>query len=621
MKRDSSSYWNWLAGAIIGLTATATAWADDITAADRTGELTDSPMVVADLAMPLGSLDRAGRLPNQLSRADIDRYQAIFAFQDAEDWDAADRVIADLSDPVLMGHVLVQRFLHPTAYETTYAELSDWLENYSDHPGAARIYRLAIKKLPAGADRPEQPESRYLRGNGVYGYATSRPLPKRTLTAEQDQIVTDRTAQIRSLISKGEAGAARDLLSSQELRDWLTAGQYDALRARVARAYFVGGDDAEALRMAERAAKRSSDLVPESHWTAGLAAWRLGEIERAADHFEILARKEIAAPDLIAGGAYWAARANGVLRRPAGIVDMLRVAANHPHTMYGMLALRSLFDKPDFRWDAPRFSASMIKALMRAPAIQRAVALSEIGRKDVAEDELRTLFPRVDPDVAPALLVVAEKLSLAGLEIRIGSQLVVTKGGRHDRSLYPIPNWAPHSGFSVDRALVFALVRQESVFQADAKSPAGARGLMQIMPGTATYIDGEEHYNGASADKLFSPAVNLELGQKYLRHLFELDDVGGNMIFMLAAYNAGPGRLQNWLEQLDYRQDPLLFIESIPAQETRRYIRRVLANLWTYRSRLGQRPASLDQLAAGRWAFYRDLDADTGKLAELDVRR
>ena len=606
---------------MIGLSATAGVCADDFPVSNHSDALTRAPLVLADLAVPLGGLDRAGRLPGLLNRGDVERYRKIFELQDAQEWAAADRVIAGLADPILLGHVLHQRFLHPTGYQTSYQELYDWLEAYGDHPEAARIYRLAVKKQPAGADAPRQPRSGYLRGDGEFGYAASPPLPSRNLSDEQRQLVEERLTLIRSLISKGEADAARDLLSTQELRDWLTAPEYDAMRVRVARAYFAIANDKEALRIAERATKRSGDLVPESYWTAGLAAWRLGEIERAAGHFEPLANAEAAATDLIAGGAYWAARANGVLRRPLVINEMLRIAANYPRTMYGMLALRSLFDKPDFRWEAPRLSTSTVQALMRAPAIRRAIALGEIGRKELAEDELRTLYPRVDPQVAPTLLLVAEKLSLAGLEIRIGSQLVAANGSRHDRSLYPIPNWSPESGFMVDRALVFALVRQESVFQTDAKSPAGARGLMQIMPGTATYIDGDERYHGQSADKLYTPALNLELGQKYIRHLLELDDVGGNLIFMLAAYNAGPGRLQNWLQQLDYRQDPLLFIESVPVHETRRYIRRVLANLWTYRSRLGQRPTSLDQLATGRWAFYRDLDADTDKLAELSVRR
>lgn len=621
MKRDSSRYWNWLAGAMIGLAATAGAWADDNPTSVQPDAHVDAPLVVADLAMPLGSIDRSGRLPGLLSQGDVERYRKIFELQDAEEWAAADQVIAGLANRVLLGHVLHQRFLHPTGYETSYEELHAWLETYADHPGATRIHRLALKKRPEGADAPRQPETVYLRGDGEFGYAASKPLPTRALPDEQRLAVDESLAEIRALIAQGEADAARDLLSTQDLRDALTGPEYDAMRAHVARAYFVAGDDKEALRIAERATKRSGDLVPEGHWTAGLAAWRLGDIERAADHFETLANAEAAPADLIAGGAYWAARANGVLRRPIVINDMLRIAAEYPRTMYGMLALRSLFDKPDFRWEAPRMSASMVQALMRAPAVQRAIALGEIGRKELAEDELRTLFPQVEPEAAPAVLLVAETLSLAGLEIRIGSQLAVKNGGRHDRSLYPIPNWAPRSGFMVDKALVFALVRQESVFQADAKSPAGARGLMQIMPGTATYIDGEERYNGQSADKLYAPALNLELGQKYVRHLLELDDVGGNLIFMLAAYNAGPGRLQNWLEQLDYRQDPLLFIESVPAAETRRYIRRVLANLWTYRSRLGQRPVSLDQLAAGRWAFYRDLDADSDKLAALTVQR
>lgn len=607
-----------LAGLIIGFSANTGVMAADDTATNSSAASPDTSFEVADLAMPLG---RAGQISGSLNRADVDRYRKIIELQSKQDWAAADRLIADLTNPILLGHVLRERFLHPTGYETTYKELFDWLESYGDHPGATRVYRLAIKKRPEQADAPAEPEQAYLRGNGEFGYAAAPPLPTRDLTEEQRAMVDERMATIRSLVGKGEAAAARDLLSSQELRDWLSGAEYDAMRVRVARAYFAVGDDKEALRIAERAAKRSSDLVPEASWTAGLAAWRLGDIERAAGHFETLAKAEHAADDLVAGGAYWAARANGVLRKPMVINEMLRIAADYPRTMYGMLALRSLFDKPDFEWDQPRLSKATAQSLMRTPAVRRAVALSDIGQKELAEHELRVLYPRVGSEAASALLHVAEKLSLAGLEIRLGSQLVAVHGSRHDRSLYPTPNWSPRSGFTVDRALVFALVRQESVFRTDAESPAGARGLMQIMPGTASYIDGEERYNGQSADKLFQPAVNLELGQKYVRHLLELDEVGGNLIFMLAAYNAGPGRLQNWLDQIDYLHDPLLFIESVPVHETRRYIRRVLANLWTYRSRLDQSPTSLDQLAAGRWAFYRDQEADADALAELTIGR
>ena len=84
--------------------------------------------------------------------------------------------------------------------------------------------------------------------------------------------------------------------------------------------------------------------------------------------------------------------------------------------------------------------------------------------------------------------------------------------------------------------------------------------------------------------------------------------IGNNLFFMLAAYNAGPGNLMNWLDEMDFNGDPLLFIESIPRRETRQYVERVMASLWIYRQRLGQADPSLAEVADGDWPSYVTLD-------------
>jgi hypothetical protein len=87
--------------------------------------------------------------------------------------------------------------------------------------------------------------------------------------------------------------------------------------------------------------------------------------------------------------------------------------------------------------------------------------------------------------------------------------------------------------------------------------------------------------------------------------------VRGNLFMLAAAYNGGPGNLNKWLRQTNYAEDPLLFIESIPARETRLFIERVLSNFWIYRLRLGQEIPSLDAVAAGHWPYYSALDGSS----------
>jgi soluble lytic murein transglycosylase len=163
--------------------------------------------------------------------------------------------------------------------------------------------------------------------------------------------------------------------------------------------------------------------------------------------------------------------------------------------------------------------------------------------------------------------------------------------------------------------LVYALIRQESGFNPKAKSPDGARGLMQLMPRTASFMARDRAYRRSKRRKLFDPGINLELGQRYITHLLRHSIVQGNLFRLTAAYNGGPGNLNKWQRKMDYGDDPLLFIESLPSKETRLFIERVLTNLWIYRMRLGQEAPSLDGLAAGRWPLYVPLDTKPPELA------
>ena len=151
-------------------------------------------------------------------------------------------------------------------------------------------------------------------------------------------------------------------------------------------------------------------------------------------------------------------------------------------------------------------------------------------------------------------------------------------------------------------------MRHESGFNATAISRAGARGLMQIMPRTASYLTQDGALARKARDRLYDPEFNLGLGQKYLAYLLDLGTVQGDLSSLLAAYNAGPGNLAKWQRKIAHGDDPLLFIEAIPVRETRNFVRHVLTSYWIYRARLGQDAPSLDAIAAGRWPLYTPLD-------------
>jgi soluble lytic murein transglycosylase len=162
--------------------------------------------------------------------------------------------------------------------------------------------------------------------------------------------------------------------------------------------------------------------------------------------------------------------------------------------------------------------------------------------------------------------------------------------------LFPLRKIA--GGDGPEKALVLAVIRQESAFQADAISSAGARGLMQLMPATAKHT-AKRVGLAYSPGKLNDPTYNIALGRAYLGGL--LVDYNGSYVLSLAGYNAGPRRVMEWMGQnRDPRRkgvDVIDWVESIPISETRNYVQRVLENLQVYRHRLGgtQLAVSLEQ--------------------------
>jgi soluble lytic murein transglycosylase len=547
-----------------------------------------------------------------LSAADRARYQAIFEFQEQRRFADADREIARLTDRLLVGHVLLQRYVlpagAPSAPKPGYRELADWMAKYRDHPGADSVYRLAMAAKPRTERPPPQPaqsDPGEFSGDPLSpNVVRASPLRKKRNAAEKRTVAQAEAALDRSLRNM-RIDLAEKVLERADVREALSASEFDAWRRRTAHVAFLSGKDERALALAAASARRSRAQVPDADWVAGLAAWRLGRYDNAAHHFEQLAFSRTAGSWDVSAGAYWAARVMVKLRQPQEFRRMLERAAEHPRTFYGQLAVHQLGRETPLVWQPPPLTPDDAKKLAAIPAVRRAVALSELGQVPAAEREMRQLRAPSNNGLAGALLALAHRLETPAALYRLGVMWRDSTGEHVDVALYPLPPWEPENGFQVDRALVFAFMRQESAFNARALSPAGASGLMQLMPATASFVAGQSALRKkANRHRLFAPEFNIELGQRYLQLLLESAPVNGNLLYLAAAYNAGPGNLQRWLKELRFDNDPLLFAEMIPIAETRDFVERVITNLWIYRDRLGLPRPSLDNLTVGNWPIY-----------------
>lgn len=562
-------------------------------------------------------------LPRILGEADVRRYRRIFELGEAGAWDRVDTLIGKLDDDILRGHALAQRYLHPSEYWTPFRQAKAWMADYHDLPYAPRLYRLALQRAPdAGAGRVHPPtygrNDHGLGGRGRSRVGSIETLSTRASTARARGILR----QVRYNVLRTRLTITEGYLKRDDVAADLRPVEQDRGRAMVAAGWYYYGDDAEAAELAGAAAARSGAHVPMAHWIAGLAAWRRGDIAAAGPHFRALATNDGVARGAAAAGAYWAARAKLRRREPAAVSRWLRKAAEHPRTFYGMLAAEAL----GLRWplgfdaaEAEAASAGDLGRLAEIPAGRRALALIQVGERERARRELLGIDGWDDPERVGTLLMAAERGGLAALAYRLGSRLAGAADPRVapaavNAALYPIPPWRPATGFRMDRALLYALMRRESRFRPEARSGAGARGLMQLMPATANYVARRENFS-YTREALFRPDLNLDLAQRYLRYLLETEQVQGDLVRLVAAYNAGPGNLEHWLADTEHHGDPLLFIESMPSRETRLFVERILTNLWVYRERLGQDAPSRAALVSGDWPDYVGLEAGPQEVA------
>lgn len=555
------------------------------------------------MAVPLMVLPGSAEgvaLPHPLSPSDAARVRRIFVAQSHGNMTTATRETGDLDSNLLLGSILADRYLGQYHVSTS-VELSDWLNRFGDQPDASAIHTLLLRKLPKGSDTPPAPQ--------VIALASVTPVAVAHRGDDEDGVdavpVPRNPALDRRVLTLANAGKITAALRVIDSDKDLAPAYRGLLRGDVSHVLFTQNRDEQALDVARAALEKSptDQQVALDGLMAGLAAWRLEEPDLAAKYFVAAARAPIASVGQQAAAAFWAARATRRSGDPIAATYWLRQAAKQPRTFHGLLARRALRMTAGVGADRDVLTQADIDAIASTTHGLRAFALLQVGQPDRAEAELRMLWPdaKSDPAFDRALRLVASASGLVDLAAQLAALSEAGDGHALADLDLPMPALHPAGGFRIDPALVYALTRLESDFDSAAISPSGARGLMQIMPNTAQFITGNPALGDA---RLHDASFNLALGQRYFAYLAEQDSIDGDLIRVLASYNAGPGSFLKWGGSIRDNNDPLLFIEAIPNPETRAFVRHALTYAWIYAARLGRPAPGLDALVAGEFPRF-----------------
>jgi soluble lytic murein transglycosylase len=401
----------------------------------------------------------------------------------------------------------------------------------------------------------------------------------------------DREPEARPLLIRAAAGLNG---APPDVEDWWNERNYEA------RAALDVGDTQQAYLLASGANLTKDAGVPyaEAEFLAGWIALRyLNKPDQAFDHFSRL-REGVTAPISVARAHYWAGRAADKAGRTSEAQKQYALAAAYPMTYYGQLA--AVVVNPKAKLDLPVGHGavpSTKQAFMGQSVMQAMQCLADVG----AQGLLRSFALAVsdgfnDRDQFTLLNNFLRQLNEPALALRVAKKGLQKNLAVYDIA-YPTTTLPTYrgNGDAPESALVLGLTRQESEFDPQAASNAGARGLMQLMPATAKLVAKQHGLNYSNKNELFTPSTNMQLGMAHFSDL--LQSFSGSYVLAIASYNAGAGRINQWLSQYgDPRasSDEMVdWIERIPFNETRNYVQRVLENTQVYRNILAGRDVEI----------------------------
>ena len=337
----------------------------------------------------------------------------------------------------------------------------------------------------------------------------------------------------------------------------------------------------------------SVNLYKDAEFLSGWVALRfLDKPKQAVVHFKNF-RKAADGPLSRSKSAYWLGRALRTEGKKQAAQESFKDAAREFNTYYGQLATNELETEtavikiPDPVAITPQTTTTFlerdeIKAIILAHRAEN----NSIARIFFAH--LR--YHLKDPGELTLLAELAASLGYNQSTVRIGKTAMAKNIMPMAHYAYPVrfmPNYKPLRSVP-EKAIVYSIARQESEFNYEIKSRAGARGLLQVMPNTLKHIARKYKIKWHTSWLTQKPAYNAKVASAYIgdRH----DEFGGSYIMTFAGFNAGPGRVRQWVRQFgdpcSGKIDPIDWVERIPFTETRKYVQKVLANLQVYRARL-----------------------------------
>ncbi|MGP9791692.1 transglycosylase SLT domain-containing protein [Roseinatronobacter sp. NSM] len=404
----------------------------------------------------------------------------------------------------------------------------------------------------------------------------------------------------------GNPDGAGELLLAQS-RHPAGLGQADAWGARrvfLVRTTMSDGDYQRAYDLATPHGLDDGLHFVDLEFLAGfIALVHLDLPETALGHFRAL-RVRVNSPISLGRAGYWEGRAHEALNDPISAQAAYEFAAEHQSSYYGQLAA----DRLGLRLDAsllagPDYPHWRDTDLAQSDLLEAALLLRDAGQWHEARRFVLFLARQLETEaqlgaLADFMLALGEpNFALNVAKIAVQSEIVLP------RAYFPVTDLA-QAGFDVPMDLIKAIARRESEFDAAVVSPADARGLMQVLPGTGQMMARKLGVPFEPADLTRNPELNARLGAAYLDELRA--EFGPSLALVAAGYNAGPGRPRQWIERLGDPRDPsvdfVTWVESVPFAETRNYIMRVAESLVVYRSVLAgtPQPIGMEALIRGR---------------------
>jgi soluble lytic murein transglycosylase len=426
--------------------------------------------------------------------------------------------------------------------------------------------KIALNKKGSNVKALLDAVPRELHGDPLYIYSRAQWLRREERFAEAAHLMQNAPRDPARLVNTDEWWIERRLLARKLL---------DSNDPRTA--YVVARDAATPMRGVYKT---------EHEFTAGWIALRfLNDPATAAKHFARLGVNTVN-PTALARAGYWQGRAAEAAGRTQEARAAYEAASAHSTSYYGQLA-RARLGLPQIALNSVPGRSRNGERLEVVRAVELLYALDE---RELAIPMLADMGERADMDALLALCELAQRHSDARAMLLVG-KAALNRGMPFDHYAYPVTGIPPYKdiGPEVEKAIVFAIARQESAFNPSVVSPANAYGLMQVTAGAGKYVAKKYGTSFDLARLKRDPAYNAAFGAAELGGLIE--DYRGSYIMTFAGYNAGRGSVRKWIERYGDPRDPQVdavdWVEKIPFSETRNYVQRIMENVQVYRARFG----------------------------------